>query len=258
MADERNQNQNRNVDEAGIRLAPVPIKGSDYYVLPSIRQEFVLEPALKIDEPNEVQSEFSTADDFQPKVKDRSKKWKRVKRGKNILFGVIMLVCSMLVVLPYILAAAGQTVGMPFKYVPEELNAIGNLIKAFQASAEYGWQGAEVQAVWLGCIPSLVLLIGLIFVVVNIIKSLFAIIGAVRPVRYIVPSVIYLVTTLVVLVFYLIGINALGIEQINILDDFILAYSTSELFAIVVVALVNLIISLVCTFVNRDKLGYIR
>ena len=128
MADERNKNKNRNVDDAGIRLAPTPIRNSDYHVLPSIRQEFVIEPTMHIDEPkDEMKTEYSTADDFQPKVKDKSKKWKRTKRGKNIVFGFIMLAVTIVVVLPYILSVAGTRPSLPFKYVPEELNAIGGI-----------------------------------------------------------------------------------------------------------------------------------
>ncbi|MBR4801107.1 MAG: hypothetical protein IK048_05530 [Clostridia bacterium] len=259
MADERNKNKNRLVDDAGIRLAPTPIRNSDYHVLPSIRQEFVLEPSLQIDEPkDELSHEVSTADDFQPKVKDKSKKWKRQKRGKNIVFGAIMLVFSVIVVLPYILAVAGQNVNLPIKYVPQELNAIGNLIEAFKASAGYGWQGAELKTIWLQTVPSLVLVFGLVFLLFNVIKSFAALLGAVRPVKYATNAVIYLVCVLTVFVFYLIGVNMFAIEQINIMDDFLLAYSTSELFALVVLAVANLIVSALCTLLNKDKLGYIR
>lgn len=259
MADERNKNKNRGVDDAGIRLAPTPIRNSDYHVLPSIRQEFVIEPTMQIDEPKDSQKlDYSTADDFQPKVKDKSKKWKRKKRGKNIVVGSIMLVVTILVVLPYILAVAGQTINMPFKYVPEELNAIGGVVNAIKTSVANGWRGAEVNSAWLYAVPSLVLCLGLFFVAINGIKSLFSIFGAVKPQRYMVCSAIYLVCVLAVLVLYLIGVNAIGVAQINFVTDVIKSYSTSELFALIVIALGNLLVSIVCTMVNRDKLGYIR
>lgn len=242
-----------------MRLAPAPIRNSDYHVLPSIRQEYVLAPTLQIDEPkDQTKGEISTADDFQPKVKDRSKRWKRQKRGKNIIFGAIMLVVSVLVVLPYILAAAGQTISLPFKYVPTELNAIGNIVSAVQTSAANGWQGVDVNNAWIGAVPSMVLIVGIIFVAFNVIKSLFALFGAVRPVRYIVNSLVYLACVLIVLVFYLVGVTAFGIAQIDFVNDFIKAYSTSELFSLVVFALGNLVVGFVCTKLNKDKLGYMK
>ena len=259
MADERNKNKNRNVDDAGIRLAPTPIRSSDYHVLPSIRQEFVIEPTMHIDETkDEMKTEYSTADDFQPKVKDKSKKWKRTKRGKNIVFGFIMLAVTVVVVLPYILSVAGTRPNLPFKYVPEELNAIGVIVNAIKASIAEGWKGAAVKSAWFHAVPSLVLALGLVFLAFNVIKSLFALLGAVKPVRYVVNSVAYLVCVLTVLVLYLIGVNTLGVPQINFVQDIVKGYKSSELFALIVFALGNLLVAIICTYANKDKLGYIR
>ena len=259
MSDEKTKNKNRNLDEDGVRLAPAPIKHSDYHVLPSIRQEFVLEPSLHIDEPKDAHtSDVSTEDDFQPKIKDRSKRWKRQKRGKNIIFGAIMLVFTLLVVLAYVLAAAGQNLSLPIKYVPENLNVVGKLVYTFQMSADFEWTGPVVKAVWLEAVPSLVLLVGILFLLFNLIKSICALFGAVKPVRYLANSIIYLVCVLTVLVFNLIGVKAFGIEQIDFVNDFIKAYATSELFSLVVFAVINVIASAVCTLANKDKLGYIR
>ncbi|MBQ3754700.1 MAG: hypothetical protein II867_00870 [Clostridia bacterium] len=258
MADEKIKNKNRLVDSNGIRLAPTPIRNSDYHVLPSVRQEFVLEPSLQIDEPrDEISHEVSTTNDFQPKVKDKNKKWKRQKRGKNIVFGAIMIVFTVIVVLPYILAAIGQEVSLPIKYVPTELNAIGNVIDAFKVSAENGWASGAVKEIWLDAVPSLVLCFGLLFLVFNAIKSLCALLGAVRPVKYIANAIVYLVCVLTVLVIYLMGVNLFSVAQIDFMDDFLRAYSTSELFALVVLAIANVIVSMICTLINKDKLGYI-
>lgn len=259
MADERNKNKNRSVDDAGIRLAPTPIRNSDYHVLPSIRQEYVIEPSMQIDEPKDSPKlDYSTEDDFQPKIKDKSKKWKRRKRGKNILFGAIMLAATVFVLLPFILAAAGQSLSLPFKYVPEELNAIGDVINAIDVSIDNGWSGAEVNSAWLYAVPSLVLVLGILFLLLNGIKSLFAIFGAVKPVRYMVPAVSYLVCVLAVLVLYLIGVDAIGVSRIDFVEDVIKSYQTSELFALVVIALGNLLVAILCTLLNKDKLGYIK
>ena len=70
-------------------------------------------------------------------------------------------------------------------------------------------------------------------------------------------SAIYLVCVLAVLVLFLIGVNAIGVPQINFVEDVIKSCSTSEIFALTVLALGNLLVSIVCTLFNKDKLGYI-
>ena len=258
MADERNKNKNRNVDDAGIRLAPTPIRNSDYHVLPSIRQEFVIEPTMQIDEPkDEMPTEYSTVDDFQPKVKDKSKRWKRTKRGKNIVFGVIMLIATMCVFLPFILAATGTTVKLPLKFVPEKLNAIGVVVDAIRTSIAKGWTSQEAKSAWLTSVPSLVLILGLVFIAFNLFKSICALLGAVKPVKYVFNSLTYLICVFAVLVLYLIGVNAIGVEPINFVRDFFKGFRTSELFAMIVLAVGNLIIAIICTYANKDRLGYI-
>ena len=85
MADEKFKIKNRGVDDAGIRLAPTPIHNSSCHVMPTIKQEFVITPRIEVEEQedNEFSREASTANDFQPKTEDISKKWKRRKRSKN-------------------------------------------------------------------------------------------------------------------------------------------------------------------------------
>ncbi|MBO7221612.1 MAG: hypothetical protein J6V37_01050, partial [Clostridia bacterium] len=72
MIDEKNK-----VDESGIRKAPVPLYSSSVKQLPHVRQDFVLCPSLEsVGESAENLAEPSTAKDFQPKIKDVSKRWK--------------------------------------------------------------------------------------------------------------------------------------------------------------------------------------
>ena len=78
-----------------------------------------------------------------------------------------------------------------------------------------------------------------------------------RPVKYIANAIVYLVCVLTVLVIYLMGVNLFSVAPIDFMNDFLRAYATSELFALVVLALANVVVSMVCTLINKDKLGYI-
>ena len=48
--DVRNRN-NRHVDDAGIRLAPPPMHSAAYHVMPSVVQEYVIQPHIEIEQP---------------------------------------------------------------------------------------------------------------------------------------------------------------------------------------------------------------
>lgn len=261
MADNRQKNRNRGTDDAGIRLAPTPIRGSNYHVLPSIRQEFVIEPRIEI-EPSashegEGRPEISTAKDFQPKQIDKSRKWKRAQRGKNMLFGIIMLLATAVVGLPFILGAAGVKMeNFPFEYIPSNFNAVKNIIDAFTFTAANGWSGEAVNAMWVQTVPSLILLVGILCLVFNVIKSLFALFGAVKPVKYAVNGTVYFCTVLAILIASLIGAPEIGIQKVDFLQEFYHAYGQSELFSLVVIAACYLVASALCTLLNRDRKGY--
>lgn len=109
MADKFNKNKNRSVDDAGIRLAPPPINNAAYHVMPTVMQEYVIEPTIVNKETPDSDSRriVSTVDDVQPKREEVNKKWKRGKRAKNMASGIIALVASVAVLLPYVFAAVG-------------------------------------------------------------------------------------------------------------------------------------------------------
>lgn len=110
MADKFNKNKNRSVDDAGIRLAPPPINNAAYHVMPTVMQEYVIEPTIVNKETPDSDSRRigSTVDDVQPKREEVNKKWKRGKRAKNMASGIIALVASVAVLLPYVLRRSEQ------------------------------------------------------------------------------------------------------------------------------------------------------
>lgn len=262
MADNRIKNRNRSVDDAGIRLAPTPIHGGSYPILPPVRQEFVIEPRIEIDEPNrdgDLRGEVSTAKDFQPKSQDKSKKWKRQKRAKNMLFGSLMFIASAIVVLPFIFGATGVDVSfLHFEYVPTRFNAIQNIVDAINVSAVNGWSGAVVNEAWIHTVPALILSVGILCIVVNIVKSLFALFGAVKPVKYVPCAIVYCASVCAVLVAALIGASEIGVEKIDFLQEFYYSYKTSDIFVLVVIAFCYLTVSALCTRFNVDKSGYLK
>ena len=237
MADKINKNRNRSVDDAGIRLAPSPINNAAYHVMPTVMQEYVIEPTIVNKETPDSDSRriVSTVDDVQPKREEVNKKWKRGKRAKNMASGIIALVASVAVLLPYILGAVGTSLDMPFKLVPDKFNVVSNLIYAFKTTAQLGWSGEEVGAIWVGMVPSLILTIGILCVLINAIKSVLAIFVA-----------------------SLAGASAIGIEQIDFINDFIHGYANSELFTLVVFGVAYVLLCIVSAIINRDKCGYLR
>lgn len=261
MADANNKNKNRGVDDAGIRLAPTPIHNSNYHVMPTVMQEFVITPRIEVEEPDrgEQTRETTTANDFQPRKEDISKKWKRRKRTKNMIIGAIMLIVTLLVVLPYVLGAVGVWLeDFPFRYVPKQFGAIHNIVEAFKFTASNGWKGAEVNSVWVATVPDLILLVGIICLAVNLIKSLIAVIATYKPIKFTVGATVYLFTVLAVFIASLVGAETIGIEKIDFMRDFINGYKTSELFSLIVFAVGYFAVSMVCTLVDADKYGYLR
>lgn len=254
-----NRNKNRHVDESGIRLAPTPMKNASYNVLPSIKQEFVLQPRIEIEEQESEDTRHATTEgDFQPKTEDKSKKWKRRKRTKNAVIGSLMLFFTLIMVLPYILGAAEVwTEEFPFRFVPKNFGALYNIVEAFKFTAQHDWTGVEVVAEWVQTIPSIVLFVGIVCLATNLIKSIFAMFFAVNPVKYIADSVIYLLCVLAMFIASLVGAEVIGIEKIDFVQDFIKGYQTSEMFSLVLFAIGYFIVSLICTLVNSEKYGYI-
>lgn len=262
MADTRNNKPRiKGVDDAGIRLAPSPAPDSGYHVMPTVMQEFVIEPHLvtkEAQQDGESVRAQSTANDFQPKKEDANKKWKRGKRAKNMTAGIIAFLASVAVLLPYILSAVKADAKLPFVLVSDKFNIVGHFIDAFKKAAELGWKGKEVGSIWIGMIPDIVVTIGILSVLINVIKSVFAIFGAVKPIKYNIGATVNLVCVLVIFITALVGANGLGIEKIDFMQDFIHGYRTSYLFTMLVFGAGYVLVCGICSLINRDKYGYLK
>lgn len=262
MSDESIKSKNRGVDDAGIRLAPTPIRNSSYHVMPAIKQEFVITPRLEVEEQesaDDYERRTNTANDFQPKTEDMSKKWKRRKRGKNMIIGVIMLLFTAVMLLPYILGATETWLDkFPFRFVPRQFGALHNIIEGFKLTASWGWNGDAVSALWILEIPSIILMVGFVFLAINLVKSVFSVLGTYKPIKYTVGASVYLFAVLAVFIASLVGAETIGIQKISFMRDFIHGYKTSELFSLVVFAVGYFALSLICTLIDSDKYGYLR
>lgn len=244
--------QNKSTSKTVVRTAPSPVENA--HVLNPIRQEYVIHPSMSFEDE---EKSSSTAKDFQPKKEDMNTKTKRKKRAKNLVTGIVMFLLSLVILLPYILGVVdAQVQKLPFKFVPEQFDAIGNLISAFKTTASLGWKGEEVNAIWVNAVPSLVLVLGILFVLFNVIKSMFAMFAGVKPVKYAANSFVYLVCVLVIFIMALVGVPVMGIDKIDFVQDFIYGYKTSELFSLVVFAVGYFVISGIISLINREKKGY--
>ena len=251
----------KGVDDAGIRLAPTPIHNSAYHVMPTVVQEYVIEPQIVTNEPagdGDSVAEHSTKDDFQPKKEDANKKWKRGKRAKNMITGSIVFLVSLVVLLPYVLSAAKVNIDASFVLASDKMNVIGHFVGAFETSAELGWQGEAVSLIWKGMIPDIILTIGILAVLFGVIKSIFAIFGAVKQIHYIIESIVYLLCVLCIFIAALVGAETIGIEKIDFVNDFIKGYKTCYLFTMLVFGAGYVLVSALCCVINRDKYGYLK
>ncbi len=247
------------VDEMGIRLAPTPMQREDARKLPTVEQDFVLRPSLNIDEPdrNAMNEEYSTADDYMPKRRDLNKHWKRSKRTKNIVCGLFMFVFSAVVITPYVLAAIGQALDfVPFSIIPFENDIVTHYINAYNALSANGFFGDVCAPVWKSLLPDFMLTFGLLFILVNLIKSLVGIFGAVKVKKYVACSVVYLIMILAIVVAALIGADDFGIKKIDFMTDLIYGWQSSEYVGLLIPAVANLIVAIVCSALNREKSGY--
>ena len=248
-------NDKNRVDDMGIRKAPVPLYGNSVKQLPAVRQDFVLHPALEIDSQDpESLVEPSTAKDYQPKIKDVSKRWKRTKRTKNFFSGLIMLLATAVTLLPFIFAYFQIKVDfLPIAYVPEKYNVISNIIWAIQGEAGTVWE-AGFQENWKLVIPDFILAVGIIFALFNLVKALICMCGTIKVRRFTFCSLMFIGTVLIVLVMNVIGFGSLGIEKM----DFIKGWQTNELVALLMAGAVGFIGSLLVKLINSEKYGYLR
>lgn len=253
---ENNKNKTP-VDDAGIRLAPTPLHGARTNNLPAVKQEFILQPSLEVEQTEDEAPQISSARDFQPKKKDINKRWKRSFRWKNFFVGVAMLLISALIILPYILGLFGIEVKfLPFKYVPTQFNAVDNIVDAFDKTVKLGWKGSEVNEIWLKSVPDIILAVGLLFIVFNLVKSVICMFGVVKPRKYLINASIYFLCVLALFIAALVGASAIGLEKIDFMKDFINGWKTSEFFTLLVLSAANIVFAIVCSLITPQRSGY--
>lgn len=256
---ENSGKKNPQVDEAGIRLAPTPMDGGAAKKMPTVVQEFVVTPRLEYQTSDAAQAQaVSTSSDYQPAEKDASRRWKRSVRTRNFVSAVIMIVASAVVWLPFALAAADVSADLPFRLVPEQFDVITGWIDAFRETASLGWSGEAVNQIWLHMVPDMIITVGLLAVLVNLVKAVTGLFGAIKPRRYTACAVVYLLSVLAVFIAALVGAENVGISQIDFMDDFIYGWNTSEFFTLFAVGLINAILAAVCSFITPQRTGYTR
>lgn len=266
MANQLERNKNRTVDNAGRKTASLPTASSDCYMMPPIMQPYVIEPTF-VNQPtapqkvaNAVSNEAkdSTEDDYQPKREDQTKKWKRKRRALNAVSGIIALVASVIVLLPYVLGYLGSDVSLPITMSFSTFNSIGALVQGIPQVISLGIFTAESNGVLVTLVPHIILAIGILAVAINVIKSVFALLFMKKPVEYRKGTRVNLVCVLAILVASLVGAPAIGIKQIDFMADVVNGYASSELFTLLAFAIAYSLVSVICTLINRDKRGYLK
>ncbi|MBO5654691.1 MAG: hypothetical protein J6S32_01505 [Clostridia bacterium] len=249
MIDEKNK-----VDESGIRKAPVPLYSSSVKQLPHVRQDFVLCPSLQsAGESAENLAEPSTAKDFQPKIKDVSKRWKHNRRLRNFFAGLLMLLATAVALLPFILSSVnelGANDTFKFMFVPSTRNTFMNIYNAFAGGAT----GAKVSA----AIPDLIIAVGILALVCNLVKSIASMCGAIKVRRFSLCSLIYIIFLLIVLAFHLIGWEAAGFKKWDFMTDVINGWQSNEIVGLLITGGVGLVFSLIVKLISHEKYGYLR
>ena len=107
-------------------------------------------------------------------------------------------------------------------------------------------------------IPDIVITIGILSVLINMIKSVFAIFGAIKPIKYVRGAIVNLICVLAIFVTALVGANGIGIAKIDFMQDFIHGYQTSYLFTMLVFGAGYVLLCGICAIVNREKYGYLK
>ena len=261
MTDEKNK-----VDELGIRKAPVPLHNGSVKKLPPVRQDFVLCPSLEAENGKSSLAEHSTAKDFQPKIKDVSKRWKKNKRLKNFFAGLIMFLATSLALLPYILSIAqefGANDALKFMFVPDDRNVVMNIYWAFDGENGTIWEvfkhfNAPIAENWADVVPDFIIAVGIMFLLYNLLKSIISMCGAIKVRRYALSSSIYVITLLVVLMFHLIGWEAIGFKKMDFMEDLIRNWQQNEIVGLLITGLIELVFSLLVKIFNYEKYGYLR
>lgn len=261
MANQTRRNRNRDLADASVRLAPSPIANASYHMMPPVVQQYVIEPTIVNKEPEGLEAESvseSTKSDYQPKSEDAGNQWKRQKRAKNMISGAIALIASIVLLLPYIFGYTGTQASLPIIIVFDKFNTLSILLDGIKGLAELNWITAEAGAVWKALVPQLILTIGILAVLINVIKAVFALLISRKHIKYTTGAIVNLLCVCAILLASLVGAPSVGIDKVDFVADVIKGYATSELFTLVAFAIGYTIMCAICTYINRDKCGYLK
>lgn len=259
MANQTSKNKNRMVDDAGVRLAPQPIVNSDYHVMPSVMQQYVIEPTIVNKQPQEEEvARVCTKGDYQPTSEDASKKWKRKKRAVNAVSALVAFIASVAVLVPYILAYTGTVIDFPIRLATDKYNVVGALVSGVQELIAMGVTSHEAGALRSALVPHIILAIGILAVVVNMIKCVFGLLISKKQVRYTWGAWLNLACVIAIFIASLVGAPSIGIDKIDFMTDLVQGYASSELFTLIAFSIGYVVVCHVCALINRDKCGYLK
>ncbi len=229
----------------------------DYRVLPVVEQRYPVYPSAVVDTYFRGDNRPSTAKDYEPIKKDVKKKQIRAKRAKNVVIGLVMFLLSAFSILPYILGAVGvQLEHLPLNFVPDTYNAINTLVMLFKDTFNPEIEQGLVAIGWLASIPSLIIILGILFVVINMIKSILAIFVRVKPTSYTICAFVYCACVIIPIIISACGLPELGVEQVDIISEFSLNWQTTEFIPMLIFAVGYFIFSFIFSILGRDRQGY--
>ncbi len=246
MAKKNKQNQNR---------GNCSNERANYAYMPAVRQGYPITPSVSVDCYKCREDEECTQGDYQPAKAHDTNKLRNKKRAKNVVFGMIMCLLSVFMLVPHILAGVGgnQLEMIPINIVPDKFNAIGNIIVFAKTSIAEGFS----LDLLLALVPSLIIAVGILFILINTIKSVFAVCAGKKAVSYTVCAFIYMVCIVIVFILAAIGIERLGLyPRISIVNEIYYCWNTSELTSMLGLSVIYFLLSAILSFVSRDRQGY--
>lgn len=260
MASQFGRNKNRKVDNVSNQWVD---EGCHW--MPPIMQEYVIEPKFIFKESSvpvvsrgNRNSYENTRSDYQPAKEDTTNKWKRQRRALNIVTGAIAFIASLIVLLPYVLGFFGTTASRPIVLSFSTFNSIRELWEGIPKLIQLEFSSHAFNTIMARLVPHIILAIGILAVVVNMIKSVFALLFVKKPVKYTKAAIVNLVCVLIMLIISLVGAPLIGVDKVDFMADIIYGYASSELFTLLAFAVGYTLVGLICSIINRDKYGYLK
>ena len=117
---------------------------------------------------------------------------------------------------------------------------------------------APIAENWADVVPDFIIAVGIMFLLYNLLKSIISMCGAIKVRRYALSSSIYVITLLVVLMFHLIGWEAIGFKKMDFMEDVIGSWQQNEIVGLLITGLIEWVCSLLVKIFNYEKYGYLR